>query len=332
MFCDYCDEQLSPIYGYVDKAKVRIAPKYGSSKALFINFHKEEKKAENEEKKYNTFCDFSKEVNKNNEKGKVTIETIQNEKIEMKKEHEDYSASWKEVLRSCSEKQKVSIQEFTEEYVADLIRYSQNEKVVLVFENKGELGYASNMLYKLGIAHSYDIRKNVALILTTMDAVSNDYQGSTFVLASAVFKREYSTNIAAFVHVLQNAKDFKLLDMRNKNFVECEMENGEKRWVLTNVYGATHIQMNSSDLLIEATKDEIELLLVDNMNGEYDVIDVDNGEKIGKSAPELITALNDLLFEGQIFGLPDKVENIRLQKINDEYCVLGLGHMIFVGY
>lgn len=362
-FNDYCDEQLSPIYGYADTFVKNEKPKYGSSKAFFINFHENNKKQEPVENKYKSFNEFSKAVSSVSEEDINSISTpgdetvsqeqivseigtisdekcVQNENIPVQNEIaespriviEDYASCWKRMLNSCNNKKKILLQEITNQLLDELINISVSDRVTIVFLHEGELGYASNMLSKMNIKHTKGTDITEKVVLKCISQLSIKDKDSFLLISKSIFNEKYLEEYNSLIEVDYINSSYGILEMRSKSFSKITSSSGECRWLMSGVYGATHIEIKHSDIELFSINDDVEISMVDNLNEEYDIIDVATGSIIGKSKKSFIDNLNDMLFSGVIFGLPDEVQNLKVKKYQNDFYLLGLGHMVFAGY
>lgn len=169
------------------------------------------------------------------------------------------------------------------------------------------------------------------MILATIDELTENDKDYYYVISNTVFEQLYCDSLDRFINNVYDNDNYAVLEMRKKSYSVTKSEHGDSRWIMSGIYGATHLELKSIDFNINSDKDYFEIYLVDN-NNEYEIFDSDDGKIIGKSTEHLSTVLNDLLFDGDILNFPDMIKNVTLAKNGTSYIVMGLGYMSSQGY
>ena len=307
------DEQLSPIWGYVDDDDTvsLVANKYGSTKTL-VNSNVLGKKDKKEDK----------------QKEKKAIKEDRISKTDNKTEiDKDTKEKYENTLRT-KVSGKYSITEINTEMLYDIFG---NNNVILVTANESELAYVSGTLMQLGIEHNIE-RKSYGQLLVICNGKTIDLlNADNIMLTSSFITRGCDNDTIKMWEKLQKVKSAFELTISGRDFFDFETLNG-KRWGCRNLYGATHIVINIEDLCID--EDVIEeqkiTLLLDKKN--YIILSTNGAEKLGLTNDSLWDALDKLMNANEITEFPRIITGFYISKTCKDTVIKGIGHMKFDEY
>ncbi len=317
------DNQLSPIWGYVDDAEdigTIVANRYGR--------HKEHVQG-NARKVH----DEKKRIEKNNNQ-------INEEKIRLEKEQK------KPIITMTCEEQKIAYEKCVKdkietshqlmEIIEEIINGNLYGKILnIVLSNEAEMAYVSSMLLKTNIAHCIesckrDEKKHIYL----WKAQSKNIQfleGMVFISETFV-KQGCSIGTEEVWEKLKDISKIEELLMNGRDFFEFEGTDKQQRWGCKNLYGATHLVVHINDFELATKIEKEKEIFLEKDDQKYIIKESPSEEQIGITNNKFWGALEGLKRTNQITDFPRIIEGIVLVKSEKNYEIKGLGHMKFDEY
>lgn len=309
-FNDYEDEQISPIYGDVligdEDVVEKLRPRYGSAYSYRIKKWRNTSLVEDDQE------------------GSWKLE----ESVTSQKEKNKSESFRDHIYLKSNEKIKL------EDILSDKVEFVRNKKkVVMIFGNPAELSYVSSMLLKCNKHHSVSVDEsqegNILLCLSDNMRYEKSYEVVLF--SQNAFKSMTEDN-EAWVDICRY-NNIKELILQSREYYYFLDETERKRWCCGNHYGATHICVESDDLMVSPNFEfeycEVILRKEDN---DYLIYDVLTEQSLGKANLKFVDILNKLQQKGEIPDLPDYISGVSIKKKQKKVSVMGIGHMHFSVY
>lgn len=308
------DNQLSPIWGYVDYDEdggAMVRSKYGSSTSCV--YTKEAKRLS----QYRARKENSKKENAVNiEKSKE-----QSEKREEKKQIELAVSK-----RISDTYPLVTLMGHIEKLI------SENKNVSIILANKAELAYVSGVLTQAGIVHDIEDNKKTRVILrNAQDEIFKTVEG-VVIISSTLLEQGWTSKTRDCWEVLSEETSIQEIMVSGRDFFDFDVNGNTKRWGCRNLYGATHIVIEPEDIELHgncASEEAVKFVLD---NGTYSVKTEESGEIIGNTTDYFMEALEKLKRENEILEYPVKITGVQLNGKQKCVKVKGIGHMKFEEY
>lgn len=315
------DNQLSPIWGYVDDAEdtgTIVANRYGRHKE---HVQGNARKVQDEKKR----------IEKNNKQ-------INEEKVKIKKEQK------KTIITMICEEQKIAYEKCVKdkikishqlmEIIEEIIKGKFSEKILnIVLSNEAEMAYVSSMFLKTNIAHcieSCERDENIHLWKAQSKNI-HFFEGMVFVSETFV-KQGCSIGTEEIWEKLGDISKIEELLINGRDFFEFEGTDKQKRWGCRNLYGATHLVVHINDLELSTKLEEEKKIFLEKDNQKYIIKESSSEDQMGITNNKFWGALQGLKKANQITDFPRMIEGIVLVKSEKGYEIKGLGHMKFDEY
>lgn len=314
-FSDYCDESITPIWGYVEEEKKKLVLKrnlYGS------------------QIKYIRVEDKTDEVTK--------VEAVEillpNEKLSKKEELlKVESTKWRDLQKSFKGKimAEYKLMDISEKII-DKLYDSKNQTIVLVFSNPAELQYVSSMLIKSDIDHSlYEDHSSSFMLMDirSMIFISN----AKYIISSSIIKEGCSDVTSNGWEILDKETEITQLSMGAKEFYCIDLNTD--RWGCRGIYGTTHINVKLEDLIINEELPSGKNRIIFNINeskGYYSIVCSKTKHIIGRASDSFKIQLLHLMEKGEISNMPVRIQDIVVEKKNNKLILYGIGYLKFDEY
>ena len=310
------DNQLSPIWGYIDDSKgagAMITHYYGNRKeVLHENAWRIETELLSQKKK-------SIKTIKKKKLEKTSI--IEEDKIEKKLIEKEIKSK---LQRSCQ------LTEITNEYIE---RNFGNNELNIILSNEAEMEYVSSMFLKGEIAHTIQENRNKKNVcLWDVQAGKIKSLRGYVLLSKTIIEKEYNFLNDIVWEKMENVFRFDELIINGRDFFEFEGTKGEKRWGCRNLYGMTHIAIREEDLLLDSEiegEQEIVLIREDTRYGIWTKLD---NEQLGMTSENLWNIFTKLKNMDEILEYPNTITGLVLTESNGNFMIKGIGHMKFDEY
>lgn len=310
------DNQLSPIWGYVDDSEDAgpiVKSKYGST-----TIYKHQKATEQSEIKKKKI-DVKKTDQKTVEvpKPKATIELTE----EKKKAYEMI------VKAKLSEEYKLT--EISNELISQI---SSDAKVTVILANEAELAYVSSMFQQSGINHDVEVVDgNNSVCLWNADTKQIIVSRGTVLISSEFVNIGCSLERESSWKAVSKENKLVELSVTGRDFFNFATDYGD-RWGCRNLYGATHITVRSEDLnLSEYILTETKITLMKDKKN-YTILSNSNAELLGTTTERLWSALEALKKTNEISEFPRVISGLLLVNSGKGIKIKGIGHMKFDEY
>lgn len=315
-FSDYCDEQMSPIWGYADSTEGSDVRKsktlYGSTNIIKAPERK------------------IKDVKKSLIKGFVQPQKKSVE-IKITKEFFDKKALEKNLKKKLNGEIKL-----TDIYEEMLVQLSEDRPILMVFDNPAELSYISSMLIKTDIDHDiwYELQNESKIVLCDILHLPDNISGQYILLSDSLLKNGCSDDNWKNWKKLSDQNELVTLTIPSRDYFSFVCKNGKTKWGCRNLYGATHICLNPEELILnDLEMGNYKVTLVnDSLNKTYQIIDTYSEELLGNTNQEFFDAIQQLKGMEEIINNPSFIAGIVLKISGEKTSVFGIGHMKFDEY
>lgn len=311
------DNQLSPIWGYVDDIEDDgpiVTSKYGSKKEYV---HKKATK-QNKERLTKTDEQFG-----DKEKGRISVE----------KNESPFNVKSSEMptIQEMRDRIKESklLTEITVEWLYDI---SRGQTVSIVLANEAEMAYVSSMFSKAGIVHDLNGKAGQGKVLLWNAELPKDLSQENVVLSENFINelKNPQSNKDVYSAILESMR-IDEIRVTGREFVEFTTGD-DNRWGCKNLYGMTHLALRMSDLELDQKltgTHEISLI----KDGEnYLVTDAEDDEIYGNTNVSFWEVLKSLKRLGEITDFPTLITDITLNDCVNGLQLQGIGHMRFDEY
>ena len=291
----YEDEELLPIWGFVEEVEEKKGETSVRKKAKRI-----EKKQEEVSKKRNT----------------KTAAVIRDPDFKRKEEFE------KAVAANIVE--EIKLTDIDPNIISD------EEELVVLLDNPAELAFVSGTFLISAILHGIDTNMPVQLALID-DYLK--YTGKTYVMISNTVLKSgcKESNVQAW-KTLAAKSEINLLHVAERDYYRFVYGDQKSCWTCRNMYGVTHVCVEHTDISeIASLSDGLyPVSLVDDGNS-YMILKK-NGDLLGRLGNTFVERIDTLKTTGEIAGTPANITGIALQVKDGKHEILGMGHLKFIEY
>lgn len=317
------DNQLSPIWGYVDDADDNaslVTSRYGSTTSHVQS---------------NVKSQSTKKQKKSTARSEIkpVVEPVKEKKVENKPVVEELSQERKNSLET-SVRSKVKNTFSLTEVSSEIIKSIAGDTVLnIVLSNEAEMTYVSSMLLQAGIVHDLE-QQNVKTAVCLWQAESKCLPNSLgVVLASSTFLKQGCNKVSENLwEALGKISEINEIEVSGRDFFSFEGKNGIARWGCRNLYGATHLAVRTEDfeLTEEFSGEQKITLMKDSKN--YIVLSSSTAEQLGVTTDKLWQALEALKKTDEISEFPRVISGLVLTTTAKGIELKGIGHMKFDEY
>lgn len=312
------DNQLSPIWGYVDDSEdtgVMVRSRYGSTKEVIKS---------NTEKHFETskICvaneDKTKEISVAKDVEETSKQVLDKEKCKL------YQNNLKNKLGDTYQ-----LTELNEKLVS---QFSDETVLNIVLANEAEMAYVSSMLIKADIDHNIEkITSKESVILWNSNSKEIELNDERTFVSSTFIEQECNFDNEKAWEQLLKPSCINELSVTGREFFEFNDTNNVKRWGCRNLYGATHLSLRATDLDLETSISSTEeIVLLKDVN-EYIIVS-SRAEQLGTSTNNLWQALQSLKENDEISEFPRLISGIYVTRTESGLEIKGIGHMKFDEY
>ena len=316
------DNQLSPIWGYVDDSEDAgpiVTHQYGSSKE---NIHKNAYKLGEKPKK----------KKKPNVEKKVEIETVASKEEPQKvvAVPELDSAIKKTYEQGIKGKLSESypLTEITLELIEELFG---DCSVSIVLANEAEQAYVSSMFLQAGIEHDVETesgKERITLWKADSKVIS---LGECVIVSDDYIKQGCTLDSERSWKELQKVSAIMEMTVTGRDFFGFDTDKG-KRWGCRNLYGATHLAVEVGDFELSEKVDEEQKITLMKDTKNYIILSTSSAEQLGVTNDGLWTALDSLKKADEISEFPRIISGLMLSGTDNGVEIKGIGHMKFDEY
>lgn len=315
------DNQLSPIWGYVDGSEEDgrlVTNKYGRRKeTVYVNAHKDEEKLNNEV--VNREKSIAKQL-KVKEVPKKPVVSILEERKKLQYE--------KRV------KDRVNNSYQLTELTANLIKeLSYGEILNIILSNEAEMAYVSSMLLQANIAHDIELCDGKEQVcLWNAQSKEIKFSSGIILISRAFIEQGCSLETETVWSALESALKINEIVVSGREFFNFAGKDGQQRWGCRNLYGATHLAIQSEDMKIFSLIEEEQAISLMKDNKNYIILSTQNTEQLGVTTENLWRALENLRKADEISEFPRLIAGLVLVKTDNSFEIKGIGHMKFDEY
>lgn len=310
------DDQLSPIWGYVDDVENDTAycrTMFGKSQKVIV---------ENEK----TYID---ELSKSTEPKSVYKHGILN--VNRKSVSLESDGQYKKI-EELVKNNIVKKNNLTELLKRQSENIGQLNNANIVLSNKAEVAYVSKMLIEAGILQDLNHENNIVRLWDSQNSKAENIYGCVFVSNTFISYGCHKENESVWKK-LEKINDIIQLNLSGRSYFNFKVDGEHVRWGYENLYGATHLLVEKDDLIInKILENRLIGITIEFVNGKYDIYSKQNGEKIGYGTDNLIRTIEKLKKLDKIIDLPKSIDGVYISKVNNTYDIYGLGHMKFDEY
>lgn len=315
------DNQLSPIWGYVDdpeEAGTMVSSRYGSrTEHIHKNAVKVSDKSKDNVDVSNKSTTTKEEIKE--EVRPVIVEVIASDK----KERYEQTVLGK----------RGNVYQLTELSSEKLRSISGNRIINIILANEAELAYVSSMLLQVAVPH--DIEKldgSESVCLWKAQTKKFNLRLGVTMVSGAFLSQGCDLTTELVWENLMKASVIEELAVSGRDFFSFKVEDNLERWGCRNLYGTTHLAIRLDDFeLTEAAIDEQKITLMKDSKN-YIILSTSSAEQLGITTDALWSALNTLKRMDEISEFPRIISGLTLAKNNSELVIKGIGHMKFDEY
>ena len=313
------DNQLSPIYGYVDDGE--------DAGRLVVRQHGSVKERVRENAKKETEISESKGVAVEKEVttkppipkvAKKTALLDESEKIR-------YEATVKGKLHGSYQ-----LTELTEVLIS---KFVEDEALDVILSNRAEMAYVSGMFLQSDIPHSVETRHgNKEVCLWAADSENIKAFSKKVLVSTAFIEQGCRLETETAWSELANVSEIFTLVASGRDFFEFEGADKSQRWGCKNLYAATHIVVEKNDLNLSADIESDQRVTLCQNGMTYFVVNEASGEMLGTVTDDFVKSLECLKSLNEISELPSHISGFVLTKDAGDVSIKGIGHMKFDEY
>lgn len=207
---------------------------------------------------------------------------------------------------------------------------SEEEDLVVLLDNPAELAFVSGTFLVSAISHGIVTDQPIKLAL--IDDYEGFINIENVMISNTALKRGCKeTNVQAW-KALAKRNDITQLHVAERDFHKFEYGDQESRWTCRNMYGVTHVCVEEADLCeMKSFPDgTYPASLVDDKS-TYMILDK-NGELLGRLGESFVRLIDALKQVKEISGTPAIINGISLQVKDGKTDFLGMGHLKFIEY
>ena len=197
---------------------------------------------------------------------------------------------------------------------------SSAKRTTIVLANEAELAYVSWYLTQAGVEHEVEMKFGPSKV----DLWKADTKGIVVGDVLLVSSKQAKTK-----HIFGAGLVYELI-IQGRDFFSFKTRYGD-RWGCRNMYGATHLVVNATDISILGRVKETEIILLKSEK-DYRVVTVSDNELIGTTNAPLWDALVKLDLNGEISGFPKEISGLFIVRYGGDFRIKGIGHMKFDAY
>ena len=206
--------------------------------------------------------------------------------------------------------------------------FDESSHWLLVLSNPAEEAYVSSMLLKNNLHHGFEQKDQIELaLIEDLDSVSADV---IFVSSNVLKAGCLKENVEGWKKL---AEEFSLikLTVSDRGFYDFGYGDGQHRWTCRNMYGVTHVCVESEDIIsVHASDGLYDVSLVEDKNS-YQILTKD-AMPLGKLGTSFVEVIMELKIAGEIENSPAVIEGVSLEINGGKATVLGMGHLKFIEY
>lgn len=307
------DNQLSPIWGYVDyeEGGSVVKSKFGRSTSCVYEHVEHEKNLDLKIQK-----EKGKEAEKDSKSCGVSVK----------------EAKQKKLLESTV------IDRITDIYpVMELVAHLEkipykNEQMDIILANRAEMAYMSYILTESEIEHDIEKNSDVKIHLWNARDSFHEGMGKNIVVSTNLKTQGWTADTSKCWELLGKTESIQETIISGREFFDFSTESCIVRWGCRNLYGATHIVMEPEDFAINRSikaEESVKLVLE---NGSYIVKTELTGEIIGNASNYFSEALEKLKKENEITDYPVNITGVVISGNQESMEIKGIGHMKFDEY
>lgn len=312
------DNQLSPIWGYVDDTEKEgelVTHQYGSRKEMI---HENTRKVgENSKNKILKSIDIKPKIK---EKVKETVSIVLDEAKKFQ-----YEKAVKDKLAGSYQFTKI---------IEELIKELSYGKILnIILSNEAEMAYVSSMLLQANIAHEMELCDGKERVcLWKAQSMKVKISSGIIMISSAFIQQGCSLENETVWAWLGNISEINEMVVSGRDFFDFVGKDGQQRWGCRNLYGTTHLAIQSDDMKISASIEEEQAVTLMKDNKNYIILSKKNAEQLGVTTENLWGALESLKTAGEISEFPRLIVGLVLVKTSNSIKIKGIGHMKFDEY
>lgn len=230
---------------------------------------------------------------------------------------------------------KDKFEERVSELVSDEIKltdiveqFDENSRWLLVLSNPAEEAYVSSMLLKDNLNHGFTKKDQIELALVEK---LNDVSADVIFVSNNVLKTGCLKENVKGWKKLAEASALIKLTISDRDFFDFNYGDGQHRWTCRNMYGVTHVCVESEDVTSLNANDGIyDVSLVEDGNS-YQILKKD-ATPLGNLGPTFADVITALKKAGEIENTPAYIEGVSIEVKEGKTIVLGMGHLKFMEY
>ena len=195
------------------------------------------------------------------------------------------------------------------------------------------MAYVSSMLLQANIAHDMELCDGKERVcLWKAQSMKVKITSGIIMISSAFIQQGCSLENETVWAWLGNISEINEMVVSGRDFFDFVGKDGQQRWGCRNLYGTTHLAIQSDDMKISASIEEEQAVTLMKDNKNYIILSKKNAEQLGVTTENLWGALESLKTAGEISEFPRLIVGLVLVKTSNSIKIKGIGHMKFDEY
>ena len=205
-----------------------------------------------------------------------------------------------------------------------------DEELVVLLDNPAELAFVSSTFLVSAIPHGIETDHSIKLAL--IDDFTNYTNWENVMISNTALKRGCrKTNVQAW-KALSKRDEITQLHVAERDFYKFEYGDQISRWTCRNMYGVTHVCVDREDICeMDSLTDGIYPVSLVDDRSTYMILDK-SGEVLGRLGESFVDMIDALKQAEEISGTPATINGISLLVKNGKTDFLGMGHLKFIEY
>lgn len=202
-------------------------------------------------------------------------------------------------------------------------------ETVILLDNPAELAFVSSTFLISEIRHG--IKESAGIMLALIDEYEKFIGCRNVLISNTVLKTGCKeTNVAAW-KALSQKDGIEQLNISDRDYFQYKYDSGS-RWTCRNMYGVTHVCVNSEDVKdLETLSDGVYAVSLVDDRDTYMILDK-SGTPLGHLGKGFVDMIEALKRDEEISGSPAVIKGISLSITAGKADILGMGHLKFIEY
>lgn len=207
-------------------------------------------------------------------------------------------------------------------------RYDEDSTWMIVLANPAERAYVSSMLLMDELDHGFSTNDAIQLVLI---GDVKELSAKSIFVSDTVLNAGCLEKDTQGWKKLSEASWIMRLDIPDRDYFNFEYGDGLNRWTCRNMYGVTHVCVDSADVTeIDAEDGLYSVSLVEDRDSY--LISKKDGMPLGRLGQSFFDVITALKESKEIESSPAVIKGISIAVKSGKATVLGMGHLKFIEY